>query len=84
MLVKLTQNISSFHLKFPTEREKPFFRFWFGSCCNRSPHPMEKAKRIDVTSRVLFPLIFAIFNVAYWTTYLLQANAEFEATLKTS
>jgi anionic glutamate receptor len=43
---------------------------------------MEKAKRIDVTSRVLFPLIFAFFNVAYWTTYLLQANAEFEATLK--
>ena len=41
--------------------------------------PMEKAKRIDVTARILFPLIFATFNLAYWLNYLLQAQSEFQA-----
>ena len=43
--------------------------------------PMEKAKRIDVTARILFPLIFATFNLAYWLNYLLQARSEFQALL---
>jgi hypothetical protein len=43
--------------------------------------PMEKAKRIDVTARFLFPLVFATFNLAYWLTYLLQAQSEFKALL---
>ena len=43
--------------------------------------PMEKAKRIDVTARILFPLIFATFNLAYWLNYLLQAQSEFQALL---
>ena len=46
----------------------------------KRPNSMEKAKRIDVISRVLFPMIFAIFNMAYWSTYLMQAQAEFERT----
>ena len=46
-----------------------------------APLPMEKAKRIDVTARILFPLIFATFNLAYWLTYLLQAQSEFQAIL---
>ena len=50
----------------------------------RPPPTMEKAKRIDVASRVLFPMVFAIFNVAYWTNYLLQAAAEIEKTQKTA
>jgi len=29
-----------------------------------------RAKRIDVISRFIFPLIFAIFNLAYWLYYL--------------
>lgn len=29
-----------------------------------------RAKRIDVLSRFIFPLIFAIFNLAYWLYYL--------------
>ena len=47
----------------------------------RSGMPMEKAKRIDVTARILFPLIFATFNLAYWLNYLLQAQSEFQALL---
>ena len=43
------------------------------------PSPMQRAKRIDVISRFLFPLIFAIFNLAYWINYLVQAAAEFKA-----
>ena len=46
-----------------------------------SKKPMEKAKRIDVTARILFPMIFATFNLAYWLTYLLQAQSEFQAIL---
>ena len=37
-----------------------------------------RAKRIDVISRFIFPLIFAIFNLAYWSNYLVQAQAEYE------
>ena len=44
--------------------------------------PQDRSKRIDVVSRYLFPLVFAVFNVAYWTTYLMQAKAEFEALSK--
>jgi hypothetical protein len=29
-----------------------------------------RAKRIDVISRFIFPLIFAVFNLAYWLYYL--------------
>ena len=31
-----------------------------------------RSKRIDVMARILFPLVFAIFNLSYWTFYLLQ------------
>ena len=44
--------------------------------------PMEKAKRIDVASRIGFPLVFAVFNVAYWINYLVQARQEYLASLK--
>jgi anionic glutamate receptor len=31
-----------------------------------------RSKRIDVVSRITFPLVFALFNLVYWSTYLLQ------------
>ena len=43
-------------------------RTWLGTYKLRS-------KRIDVISRIIFPLIFAIFNLAYWSTYLSQYEA---------
>lgn len=33
-----------------------------------------RAKKIDVISRVLFPLTFALFNVMYWSYYLTQEH----------
>jgi len=36
---------------------------WIGTYSLRS-------KRIDVIARIIFPLIFAIFNLAYWVSYL--------------
>ena len=29
-----------------------------------------QAKKIDIFSRVVFPFIFAMFNVMYWSYYL--------------
>jgi len=48
----------------------------------KKKYPMEKAKRIDVCSRFFFPAVFAVFNVAYWFNYLLQARQEFLKTQK--
>lgn len=31
---------------------------------------LSKAKKVDLVSRVLFPLVFCIFNFAYWGHYL--------------
>lgn len=33
-----------------------------------------RSKRIDVVSRITFPLIFALFNLAYWCAYLLRKD----------
>ncbi|XKL59265.1 hypothetical protein PGB90_000281 [Kerria lacca] len=31
-----------------------------------------RSKRIDVVSRIIFPLVFALFNISYWSTYLFK------------
>ena len=33
-----------------------------------------RAKKIDVISRVIFPMTFLIFNVIYWSYYLSQEH----------
>lgn len=33
-----------------------------------------RSKRIDVISRIFFPLMFALFNLVYWTTYLFRED----------
>ncbi|XP_072933127.1 glutamate-gated chloride channel isoform X3 [Epargyreus clarus] len=35
-----------------------------------------RSKRIDVISRITFPLVFALFNLAYWSTYLFRDEDE--------
>ncbi|XP_041982653.1 glutamate-gated chloride channel isoform X3 [Aricia agestis] len=35
-----------------------------------------RSKRIDVISRITFPLVFALFNVIYWSTYLFRDEEE--------
>ena len=47
------------------KRSKNFFVNWL----NRFPN---RAKRIDVLSRIFFPILFALFNVFYWITYLFR------------
>lgn len=35
-----------------------------------------RSKRIDVMSRIIFPVVFAFFNFAYWGTYLFRENED--------
>ncbi|XP_031638787.1 glutamate-gated chloride channel isoform X5 [Contarinia nasturtii] len=35
-----------------------------------------RSKRIDVISRITFPLVFALFNLVYWSTYLFRDEEE--------
>ena len=51
------------HLK--SKKKRNFLQAWL----NKFP---SRAKKIDVISRVIFPAIFAIFNMSYWCYYLLQ------------
>ncbi|ROT62534.1 hypothetical protein C7M84_019621 [Penaeus vannamei] len=41
------------------------FQTWLAKFSTRS-------KRIDVIARITFPLVFALFNVAYWSAYLFR------------
>ena len=59
-LPSLLQHQAFFPYDF--KRKSPWSR-WLSKFPNRS-------KRIDVISRILFPLMFACFNVVYWVTYL--------------
>ncbi|GBL85048.1 Glutamate-gated chloride channel [Araneus ventricosus] len=54
------------HMKSPKEN---LCRRWM----NRFP---SRSKRIDVISRISFPLMFALFNLVYWTTYLFREDKE--------
>ncbi|XP_015584945.1 glutamate-gated chloride channel isoform X2 [Cephus cinctus] len=49
------------------------------NCCRSwlSKFPT-RSKRIDVISRITFPLVFALFNLAYWSTYLCRKEGEDE------
>jgi hypothetical protein len=40
-------------------------------------------RRIDVVSRVLFPIIFIIFNITYWATYVDYEGLQSMGALKT-
>ncbi|ALC46945.1 GluClalpha [Drosophila busckii] len=51
------------------------------SCCKTwlSKFPTRqcsRSKRIDVISRITFPLVFALFNLVYWSTYLFREEED--------
>jgi hypothetical protein len=46
---------------------KPKFRFPFKN--RRSMSSREGALLIDKAARILFPGVFAVFNIVYWTVY---------------
>ncbi|XP_062714824.1 glutamate-gated chloride channel isoform X10 [Aedes albopictus] len=51
------------------------------NCCrtwwSRFPtRQCSRSKRIDVISRITFPLVFALFNLVYWSTYLFREEEE--------
>ncbi|XP_025161864.1 glutamate-gated chloride channel isoform X4 [Harpegnathos saltator] len=46
-------------------RKKNCCRSWLSKFPTRS-------KRIDVISRIFFPIVFAFFNLTYWSTYLFR------------
>ena len=55
------------HMKFRAggRKRQNFLQAWL----NKFP---SRAKKIDVISRIIFPAIFAMFNLSYWCYYLLQ------------
>ncbi|CAH2054040.1 unnamed protein product, partial [Iphiclides podalirius] len=52
-----------------SNKRKNCCRLWMSKFPTRS-------KRIDVISRITFPLVFALFNLAYWSTYLFRDEDE--------
>ncbi|XP_035779184.1 glutamate-gated chloride channel isoform X3 [Anopheles albimanus] len=54
--------------KFPTSPFKKVPCLGRGQC--------SRSKRIDVISRITFPLVFALFNLVYWSTYLFREEEE--------
>lgn len=54
-----------------------YYNLLFGCCRSKSilSRFSSRAKRIDVISRFIFPLLFAIFNLAYWLYYLLAKGS---------
>ena len=63
-------NIHQCEIHMKPRKRKNFLQAWL----NKFP---SRAKKIDVLSRVIFPAIFAFFNLSYWTFYLTQeANTD--------
>ncbi|KAH0953345.1 hypothetical protein HN011_003847, partial [Eciton burchellii] len=58
-------------------RKKNCCRSWLSKFPTRS-------KRIDVISRIFFPIVFAFFNLAYWSTYLFREEEEGESSTRSS
>jgi len=69
-------NIHQCEIHMKPRKRKNFLQAWL----NKFP---SRAKKIDVLARVIFPAIFAFFNMSYWTFYLTQeANTDVKWTLK--
>ena len=69
VLDKSGRGFSDFHA--PSSHKKTCWRSWISKFPSRS-------KRIDVISRIIFPVVFALFNLVYWSTYLFREGSEDE------
>ena len=63
----LASRIGAADGQFGWLQSSPLFA-WF----SKKKFPASRSKRIDVVARIVFPIIFAIFNLSYWTFYLLR------------
>ena len=43
-----------------------------------------RSKRIDIVARIIFPIIFATFNLCYWTFYLSEEHKSLRQATKWS
>ena len=68
----IENSISSSMKSLKSNRKRSSFNpsFWL------SQKFKSRAKRIDVMARIIFPLVFAIFNTSYWTYYLSVQSSE--------
>lgn len=48
-----------------------FNSFFFNSCI------ASLQKRVDIIARVVFPLLFALFNLLYWVNYLWRDDLKY-------
>ncbi|XP_073959308.1 glycine receptor alpha 1 isoform X7 [Choristoneura fumiferana] len=55
---------------------KPTKKNWCRCCRTWMSKFPTRSKRIDVISRITFPLVFAFFNLAYWSTYLIREEED--------
>ena len=77
-LIFLFRKIRSTIFADEDENEEKKEKFTPNRCCSSrmywwfSKHrlPPTRSKRIDVIARIIFPIVFAIFNLTYWLTYL--------------
>ena len=61
----LAEKLRSCEVLSSERRRTNFISRWLSRFPTRS-------KRIDVVSRISFPLLFAVFNIFYWVTYLFR------------
>lgn len=63
----LTQKLRDCEIHATPASNKNWCQRWLKSFPTRS-------KRIDVISRIFFPLMFGLFNIVYWTTYTFRED----------
>ncbi|CAL4064227.1 unnamed protein product, partial [Meganyctiphanes norvegica] len=60
-------HLHSCEVHLSTQRRSNCCSLWLSKFPTRS-------KRIDVIARITFPIVFAMFNLAYWSAYLITDN----------
>lgn len=63
----LTQKLRDCEIHATSASNKNWCQRWLKSFPTRS-------KRIDVISRIFFPMMFGLFNIVYWTTYTFRED----------